>query len=47
MLTSAEREEAAAVRWLNHFGFDWPNVIDALESDRATDLQSLAPDDAK
>lgn len=50
LLVDSEGDETAAVtaeRWLNHFGLDWPNVIDALESDLATDLQGLPPDAAK
>ncbi|MGB7160107.1 MAG: DEAD/DEAH box helicase family protein [Tepidisphaeraceae bacterium] len=50
LLVNSDGNESTAVtaeRWLNHFGLDWPNVVDSLESDLATDLQSLPPDEAK
>ncbi len=43
---SGERMAVTAERWLGHFGLNWPDPVDALESDLATDLQSLPPDDA-
>lgn len=50
LLLTSDGQEATAVtaeRWLGHFGLDWPNVIDALASNLASDLQALPPDDAK
>lgn len=49
VLTDTEGTEPTAVtaqRWLDQWGLGWPNVIDALPSDLATDLQALTPDAA-
>jgi len=37
-----ETKAVIAQRWMDHFGMTWPHVIDALESDLASDLQSAA-----
>ena len=40
----SESIATTAERWLVRCGLNWPNVILSLESDLATDLQSLTPD---
>jgi hypothetical protein len=48
LMVDSEGKEKTAVtveRWLSHFGLEWPSVVDALESDLATDLQGIEPDE--
>ncbi len=42
-----EQSAVTAERWLEQLGLQWPRVIDALEAELATDLQSLPPDKEK
>ena len=39
-----EQRAVTVERWLKQLGLQWPRVIDALEAELATDLQSLPPD---